>query len=583
MGKRIGIWIRVSTEGQAQGDSPEHHEYRARAYAQIKGWDVIEVYHLEAVSGKSVMHHPEAKRMLADIKKGHITGLIFSKLARLARNTRELLEFADIFQQHNADLTSLDESIDTSSPAGRFFYTLIAAMSEWERAEITSRVKASVSVRAKLGKSLGGEAAYGYMWKDKELVLNPDEAPIRKLVHELFIQHKRKRTVAKILNDRGYRTRRGLFTDTSIDRMLRDPIAKGMRRVNYTESTGDKKRWKLKPQEEWVFVEAPQIVSDEVWDACNRILDDMAQNKGKVRRKGIHLFSMLLECECGGKMYMRSLSPKYVCPNCKNKIAPNDLEEIFHSQLENFLFSDTEIQSHLAQEKAKVKDMEELLETHRREYQKLKQKVTNILELYHDGELSKEAFKEHHTPVYETAKQVEQSIMRLETEIDALRMQSLDNNQVVHEARDLHSQWKTFTNEEKKSIIEAITKSIIVGKEDIEINLAYIPTLAQKKTLNSDSWSKAPSTIQFMELCNEPMPLRVLQSPGQRVPVRSRNRPEIPQQDLWPLAGPHRSACRSHTGAGRRVVRRRQLYRRVQRNDLGQSAESPGGTGTKIP
>src|SRR5437870_2068402 len=101
--KRVGIWIRVSTEDQAKGDSPEHHERRAHYYAQAKEWKVVEVYHLEAVSGKSIIEQPEAKRMLADIKTGHITGLIFSKLARLARNTRELLEIADIFQSHGAD------------------------------------------------------------------------------------------------------------------------------------------------------------------------------------------------------------------------------------------------------------------------------------------------------------------------------------------------------------------------------------------------------------------------------------------------------------------------------------------------
>src|SRR6266699_2744138 len=105
--KSIGIWIRVSTEDQARGESPEHHEYRARSYAESKGWYVREVYHLEAVSGKSVMSHPETQRMLKDIRSSHITGLIFSKLARLARNTRELLDFADIFREHNADLISL--------------------------------------------------------------------------------------------------------------------------------------------------------------------------------------------------------------------------------------------------------------------------------------------------------------------------------------------------------------------------------------------------------------------------------------------------------------------------------------------
>lgn len=75
--KAVGIWIRVSTEDQAKGESPEHHEKRARFYAEAKGWHVREVYHLEAVSGKSVMGQPETQRMLEHIENGHITGLLF--------------------------------------------------------------------------------------------------------------------------------------------------------------------------------------------------------------------------------------------------------------------------------------------------------------------------------------------------------------------------------------------------------------------------------------------------------------------------------------------------------------------------
>src|SRR2546427_6549355 len=215
--KPVGIWIRVSTEAQAQGDSPEHHEQRARSYAQSKGWQVKEVYDLAGQSGKAVTQHPEAKRMMKDIERGHITGLVFSKLARLSRNRRELEDFADFFSRHDADLISLSEAIDTSTAGGRMFFHLLGVFAQWEREEITERVNASVLTRAKLGKSINGSAPYGYQWKDRKLVLQSEEAAIRRKAYELFVAHRRKGQVAQQLNAAGYRTRNGsIWRDTSI-------------------------------------------------------------------------------------------------------------------------------------------------------------------------------------------------------------------------------------------------------------------------------------------------------------------------------------------------------------------------------
>ncbi|MCS7232359.1 MAG: recombinase family protein [Elusimicrobiota bacterium] len=72
---QVGIWLRVSTEEQAEGKSPKNHELRARMYANLKGWKVVDIYDLSGVSGKSVLDHPEAKRMMQNVASGKIKAL----------------------------------------------------------------------------------------------------------------------------------------------------------------------------------------------------------------------------------------------------------------------------------------------------------------------------------------------------------------------------------------------------------------------------------------------------------------------------------------------------------------------------
>jgi site-specific DNA recombinase len=474
--KRIGIWLRVSTEDQVRGESPETHEKRARLVAEAKGWSVIEVYRLDAVSGKTVKEHPETKRMLADVKKGHVSGLIFSKLARLARNTKELLEFADWFNQHDADLISLAESIDTSSPAGKLFYTMIAAMAQWEREEISARVAASVPVRAQMGKPLGGAAPFGYQWKDKQLVIDEKEAPVRKLMYELFREHKRKKTVARMLNDRGFRTRNGSeFSDTTTERLLRDPAAKGLRRANYTSSLGDGKAWELKPKEEWVIHEVEPIVSEALWAEVNAILDQQRGSVKKPARKVVHLFAGIAYCFCGEKMYVPSNSPKYTCYRCRNKIPANDLEAVFHEQLRGFLLSSDEIRKHLEAGSQKISHGTELLTVLEGERERLTIEEGKLYALYQSGAIDSRGYGLKYKPLSERLAQLDDEIPKTQAELDVLKISLHSQEEVMAEARDLFAQWPSLPQEEKRTIIETITERITIGDGDVEITLLYDP------------------------------------------------------------------------------------------------------------
>jgi site-specific DNA recombinase len=492
--KPVGIWIRVSTEDQARGESPEHHEKRAQYYAESKGWEVKEVYHLEAVSGKSVMGQPETQRMLEHIKSGRITGLVFSKLARLARNTKELLEFADIFREYNADLISLQEAIDTSTPAGRLFYTMIAAMAQWEREEISERVAASVAIRAKLGKSTGGQAPFGYQWKEKRLIPDPKEAPIRKLIYELFLEHKRKKTVARLLNEAGHRTKNGSkFSDTTVLRLLKDTTSKGLHRANWTKGPPEKhKKRIIKPQEEWVYTKVEPIVSEELWEQCNAILDEQERSNKRPARKPVHLFTGHVFCQCDYKMYVPSNSPKYICYKCRNKIGETDLEEIFHEQLKTFFFSSGEIANYLNQADHVIKEKEDLLKAISEEKKKLESEMGKLYRTYIDNELTMESFGRYHKPLEERAKQLENQIPDLQGEIDFLKIQYLSSDQILNEAKDLYSRWKDLTPEEKLKIVENITEKIIIGQEDVTIHLAYLPSspklMATEQHKHRGSW-----------------------------------------------------------------------------------------------
>ena len=161
---------------------------------------------------------------------------------------------------------------------------MFAAMAQWEREEIGARIKASIQIRAKLGKPTNGKSPYGYHWQDRKLVQHPVEGPIRKLAYELFLKHRRKGRVAREMNDSGYRTRAGCpWSDMAIGRILSDWSAEGLHRLNVYRRTG---AWtnEIKDESEWVSVECEPLVTEAVWNQANQIIEE--QKGSKTKRPG---------------------------------------------------------------------------------------------------------------------------------------------------------------------------------------------------------------------------------------------------------------------------------------------------------
>lgn len=500
--KRVGIWIRVSTEDQAIGESPEHHAFRAQQYAGFQGWTVVETYDLAGVSGKSVWQHPECQRMLRDVRRGHIQGLIFSKLARLARNTRELLDFAEVFEKQKAALVSIEEKIDTSTPAGLLFYTMIGAIGQWEREEIVARVRSSISVRAKLGKPLNGVAPYGFRWEGKKLVQIPEESAIRKLAFELFLEHRRKGTVASLLNKRGFRTRNKCrFADVHVGRMLRCTSAKGVYRTNMYRLVGTGWDREVKPESEWGSAPCQPIVSEEVFARVNQLLEEQYKPAERPAKKPVHVFAGIVRCECGGKMYVYTRSPNYTCNLCKNKVAATVLDELFLGSIADTLADGGQIAKHLRLAKEKIAQRERDAAAMSQQVESVKAEMRKVYELYMAGGVDVDRFKALNIPLEERLTQMKEELARMEGETLALQVNDLSAEAIAHESKGLAKLWPSLDIEGKQRMASLLCSSIIIPKNDpegpIEITLKHCGAPAESTKENSPSLNCSNSPRQL--------------------------------------------------------------------------------------
>jgi site-specific DNA recombinase len=248
-----------------------------------------------------------------------------------------------------------------------------------------------------------------------------------------------------------------------------------MRRANYTKSLGEGKKWVMKEEKDWIYKPCPAIVSVDLWNECNQVLDELEGKRRKPGRQTIHLLAGYITCSCGKRMYVFHQAPVYNCKACKNKIAVGDIDSIYHDQLKSFLFTDSDLDNYLKQSDNVMQEKQSLLSVVQGEAESLKRQMKEYLDMRVNREIGPERFKEYYQPLEERLSQLERQLPELQAEIDFLKIQYLSSDTVLQEARNLYEQWPQLPFEEKRNIVETITEQIVIDKQDISISFSYLP------------------------------------------------------------------------------------------------------------
>jgi len=332
-----------------------------------------------------------------------------------------------------------------------------------------------------MGKFTGGMASYGYKIKDAQIVLNDEEAPIRKLIYELFFEHKRRSTVARILNEKGYRTRKNKkWTDVSITRLLKNSDAKGIRKSNYRGTPTENNPSGLKPKEEWIFTKCPPIISEELWDACNAIIREQESKSKQTKplNQRVHLFTGYLFCHNGHKMQMQTKINKYSCPKCRVRIDKDDLEEIFKTRIEQFIISDEEIGKYLESSLEEVTLKEDEVELTIQQTDRIQKKMDRLIELNVNEEIPLKGFKQHYEPLFEQKEQLEVNLITLKEELEQMKIAKNSFSVVIDKSKELYKNWKSLDRPEKRHIVQSVTNRITFDGRNINFSLKQIAPLS---------------------------------------------------------------------------------------------------------
>src|ERR1700747_1195582 len=152
MKKRVGIYLRVSTDGQ----TTENQRRELEAVAAGSGWEVVDFYEDAGISGSNGRgKRPGFDQLLNDATARKINMVAAWSVDRLGRRLQHLLGFLHELQALNCHLYLHQQAIDTTTPSGRAMFQMCGVFAEFERSMIVERVNSGLARAKAKGVKLG--------------------------------------------------------------------------------------------------------------------------------------------------------------------------------------------------------------------------------------------------------------------------------------------------------------------------------------------------------------------------------------------------------------------------------------------
>lgn len=151
---RAVAYVRIST--LVHGQSLQNQIVPIRSFAEARGYELIEVFQDEGISGaKAKERRPGLERLCRAVNEGNVQIVIIAALDRLFRDTRHMLNLCAEWSDLGVQLVSIRENLDFSTPVGQMTLAVISAAATLEKNIISERIRQSLAVKKLAAKQSG--------------------------------------------------------------------------------------------------------------------------------------------------------------------------------------------------------------------------------------------------------------------------------------------------------------------------------------------------------------------------------------------------------------------------------------------